>query len=114
VLVWPADLSNRGPFAPHTKCSWTSHADLDFVYSAQSLIPSRDLSFEDVLAYIQGLSEKEAMEISGRKTRAVFDRYHIVSERRMKLNAEKLEAHLKAKDTPETVTDRQGDQIEVL
>lgn len=47
-----------------------------------------------------GLSEKEAMEISGHKTRAVFDRYHIVSERRMKQNAEKLEAHLKAKEVP--------------
>jgi integrase len=45
-----------------------------------------------------GLSEKEAMEISGHKTRAVFDRYHIVSERRMRQNAEKLGAHLKAKD----------------
>lgn len=52
-----------------------------------------------------GLSEKEAMEISGHKTRAVFDRYHIVSERRMKQNAEKLEAHLKAKEPKETVTD---------
>jgi len=55
-----------------------------------------------------GLSEKEAMEISGHKTRAVFDRYHIVSERRLKQNAEKLEAHLKAKEAaqPEgTVTD---------
>jgi len=47
-----------------------------------------------------GLSVKEAMEISGHKTLAVFDRYHIVSERRMKQNAEKLEAHLKAKETP--------------
>jgi len=49
-----------------------------------------------------GLSEKEAMEISGHKTRAVFDRYHIVSERRMKQNAETLEAHLKAKERPKS------------
>ena len=54
-----------------------------------------------------GLSEKEAMEISGHKTRAVFDRYHIVSERRMRQNAEKLGAHLKAKEaeTTKTVTE---------
>jgi integrase len=45
-----------------------------------------------------GLSEKEAMEISGHKTRAVFDRYHIVSERRLKEMAGKLETHLKAKE----------------
>lgn len=45
-----------------------------------------------------GLSEKEAMEISGHKRRAVFDRYHIVSERRMKQNAQKLAEHLKAKE----------------
>ena len=42
-----------------------------------------------------GLSEKEAMEI---KTRYVFDRYHIVSDRRSRENAEKLDAHLKAKE----------------
>jgi len=46
-----------------------------------------------------GLSEKEAMEISGHRTRAVFDRYHIVSERRMKEMAGKLDAHLKSKDS---------------
>jgi integrase len=45
-----------------------------------------------------GLSEKEAMEISGHKTRAVFDRYHIVSERRMKQNAQTLEALLKTQE----------------
>jgi integrase len=45
-----------------------------------------------------GLSEKEAMEISGHRTRSVFDRYHIVSERRMKEMASKLDAHLKSKE----------------
>jgi integrase len=45
-----------------------------------------------------GLSEKEAMEISGHRTRAVFDRYHIVSDRRLKEMAVKLETHLKVKE----------------
>jgi hypothetical protein len=37
------------------------------------------------------------MEISGHKTRAVFDRYYIVSERRMKQLAGRLEAHIETK-----------------
>jgi integrase len=45
-----------------------------------------------------GFSEKEAMEISGHKTRSVFDRYHIVSDRRLKQLGERLEAHLRKKD----------------
>ena len=45
-----------------------------------------------------GLLEKEAMEISGHRTRAVLDRYHIVSERRLREMAGKLEVHIKAKD----------------
>jgi hypothetical protein len=31
------------------------------------------------------------MEIRGHKTRAIFDRYTIVNNRRMKLNVQKLE-----------------------
>jgi hypothetical protein len=53
-----------------------------------------------------GLSEKEAMEISGHRTRAVFDRYHIVSERQMKLSAEKLEAHLTGKEKENRISPR--------
>jgi integrase len=45
-----------------------------------------------------GFSEKEAMEISGHKTRYVFDRSHIVSDRRLKEMASKLGAFMKAKD----------------
>lgn len=44
-----------------------------------------------------GLSEHEAMEITGHKTPEIFRRYHIVSAKRMAVNAEKLAAHLAAK-----------------
>jgi hypothetical protein len=42
------------------------------------------------------LSEKEALEISGHKSRAVFDRYHIVSSRRVRELGKKMEVHLAA------------------
>lgn len=45
-----------------------------------------------------GFSEKEAMEISGHKTRSVFDRYHIVCDRRLRQLGERLEAHMRRKD----------------
>jgi hypothetical protein len=44
-------------------------------------------------------SEKEAIEISGHNTRAVFDRYHIVSSRRLRELGKKMEAHLAALDS---------------
>jgi len=37
------------------------------------------------------------MEISGHKTRNVFDRYHIVSSKRQKQLGERLERHLQKK-----------------
>jgi integrase len=45
-----------------------------------------------------GFTEKEAMEISGHKTRAVFDRYHIVSERRLKQLGDRMGTHLRNKE----------------
>jgi len=45
-----------------------------------------------------GFSEKEAMEISGHKTRAVFDRYHIVSQRRLNQLSERMDAHMRQKE----------------
>jgi hypothetical protein len=44
------------------------------------------------------------MEISGHKTRAVFDRYHIVSSRRLKELGKKMKAHLAVLD--DTVLDK--------
>jgi len=40
-----------------------------------------------------GVSEKVAMTISGHKTRAIFDRYHIVSPSDLKAAARKMELH---------------------
>jgi integrase len=58
-----------------------------------------------------GLSEKEAMEISGHRTRSVFDRYHIVSDRRLKEMAGKLEVHLKTKDEKPPAQPAAGNRI---
>lgn len=60
-----------------------------------------------------GYSEKEAMTVSGHKTRYVFDRHHIVSSRRLRELGKKMEAHLGELDA--AVLDkgaRQNEQIQ--
>lgn len=64
-----------------------------------------------------GYTEKDAMEISGHKTRAVFDRYNIVSSKRIRTLAEKMEAFLRAKDkefSKPPVQDKEGEFNELL
>ncbi len=46
-----------------------------------------------------GVPEVLAIRISGHKTRAIFDRYNIVSERDLKDAARKLEAYLRTQRT---------------
>ncbi len=53
-----------------------------------------------------GFSEKAAMEISGHLTCNVFDRYHIVSDTRLKEMGKKLDAHLQVKEELASKTTR--------
>jgi integrase len=53
-----------------------------------------------------GFSEKGAREISGHRTRAVFDHHHIVSQRRLKQLGERIEGHSNQGSRPNGASER--------
>lgn len=59
-----------------------------------------------------GVSERVAMRISGHKTRAVFDRYNIVSDQDLKEAIAKEQAYHARQDVTESVDANRGEVIQ--
>lgn len=109
------DMAGEIEMAMHPKCPWLINDDGVRVSSWRkswkatcTAVGVTESLFHDLRRTATtnmidaGFSEKEAMEITGHKTRSVFDRYHIVSEKKIAAMAERLEAHLESKVSPNT------------
>lgn len=97
-LVQVVDKDGRGARVIDFEKAWSTACELAGIPDALF----HDLRRTALTNMIEaGFSEKEAMEFSGHRTRAVFDRYHIVSARRLKEQAARLGEHMKAKAAAE-------------
>jgi hypothetical protein len=91
------DLFRRSDFPlRNPKGSWSMDKKKGWMGPTRILHDFRRTAVRNMVR--SGIPERAAMEVSGHKTRSVFDRYHIVSQEDLKEAARRQQAYLKSQD----------------